>query len=87
MEILNSGVQTQKFLSAFSPPKSLLLSFLTPCGAMRLLNHVVTAGSGDHLLMVDALQARDLPDRGPITSQLISADRVWDIIFAKQPSQ
>ncbi|GGO39270.1 hypothetical protein GCM10008949_47090 [Deinococcus humi] len=37
--------------------------------------------------MIDANEAQDLPDRGPITPQLISGDRFWDIVFAEQPSQ
>ena len=85
MKVFNSGVQAQEFLSAFPPPESLLLAFLTPCGTVRLLNHIVTSGSRDHLLMVDIDQARNLPNRGSIASELIGTDRVWDIVFSQKP--
>lgn len=55
MEILSSGVQAQKFQRAFSPLKSWLLSFLTPCSTVSVFKHVVTAGRGDHRLMVKAI--------------------------------
>ncbi len=83
VEVLNPGMQAQKFLCAFSPSEALLLPFLTPCSAVGLLNHVITARCGAHLLVVDLDQVRDLPDRRSITPQLIGADRVWDLIFAE----
>ena len=54
---------------------------------MGLLNHVIAARRGDHLLVIDVSQARNASDRGSIASQLIGTDRVWDVIFAKQPDQ
>ena len=83
VEVFNPSVQAQKFLGPFPPFESNLLPLLTPCGTVRLLNHVVTARCTDHLLVVDVDQPRELPDRGPVTPQLIGADRVWDIVFAK----
>jgi hypothetical protein len=50
VEILDSGVQTQKFLCSFLPLKSVLLTSLTPCGTVRLLDDIVAAPRGDHLL-------------------------------------
>ena len=85
MKVFNSGVQAQEFLSAFPPPESLLLAFLTPCGTVRLLNQIVTSDSRDHLLMVDIDQARNLPNRGSIAPELIGTDRVWDTIFSQKP--
>ena len=85
MKVFNSGVQAQEFLSAFPPPESMLLAFLTPCGTVRLLNQIVTSDSRDHLLMVDIDQARNLPNRGSIAPELIGTDRVWDIVFSQKP--
>ena len=57
VEVLETGLQAETFLRAFPPLESLLLSFLTPCRTVRLLNDVVAAGRPDDLLMVNALQA------------------------------
>ena len=53
VKVLYSGVQVQKLLRSFLSLESLLLSFLTPCGTVRLFNQIVAACRGDHLLMVD----------------------------------
>jgi len=74
-------------LSAFPSFESLLTSFLSPCGAVFLLNHVVAPGRGNHLLVVDVNQARDLSYRSPITPQLVGVHDLWDIIFTQQPCQ
>jgi len=87
MEAGDPGVQAQEFLSALPPLESLLLSFLTPCRTARLFNDVVAAGRGDDLLMVDVDQARDLPDRGSVTSELIRMNDLWDIIFSQEAGQ
>ncbi len=50
---------------------------------MFLLNNVVTAGCGDHLLVVDICQARDLPNRGSVASELIGMNDLWDIIYTQ----
>ena len=63
VEIGHSGVQVEKRLRSFPPLESELLSLLTPCGTVGLLQDVVTARCGNHLLVIDALQARKLPDR------------------------
>ena len=57
VKIFGSGVQVQKFLCTFSPFKSLLVSLLTSCETVRLLDHMVTARCGDHLLVVDVVKA------------------------------
>ena len=54
---------------------------------MFLLNDIVAAGRGDHLLVVDVSQARDLPDRGSVAAQLISVNDFWGIVFTQQPHQ
>jgi len=38
VEVLETGMQAEKFLRAFSPLESLLLALLTLCGTMRLLS-------------------------------------------------
>ena len=54
---------------------------------MRLLNDVVAAREGNHLLVVTLDQVRALPDRGSIAPQLVGTDRVWDIVFAEESGQ
>ena len=53
VKVSDPGMQIQEFLSAFPSSESLLTSLLSPCGSMFLLNDVVAAGRGDHLLVVD----------------------------------
>jgi len=79
------GVQAQEFLSAFSSFKSLLTALLSSCGSMFLLDNIVTACRGDHLLMVDVSQARDLPDRGSVTAEMIGMNDLWDVVCSEQP--
>ena len=81
VEVGDPGVQTQKFLRAFPSFEPLLLSFLSPCGSVFLLNDVVAPGCRDHLLMVDINQPWNLPDRGSVASQLIRMDDLWDVVF------
>jgi hypothetical protein len=52
-----------------------------------LFDDVVAPGRGDHLLVVDVDQARDLSDRGPVAAELIGMDDLWDIVFSQQSSQ
>ena len=87
MEILNSGVQAQKFLRTFPLFKSLFWSFLTPCGTVRMLDHVVTAGGGNYPLMVDALQAQDLPDHSAVAAEMIGKNHLQDVVFIQQLCQ
>ena len=84
VQVGDSGVQTQEFLSAFLPFKPLLLSFLSSCRSMFLQGNVVTARGGDHLLVVDIYQARDLPNRGSVATELIGMNDLWDIVFFQQ---
>jgi hypothetical protein len=51
------------------------------------LNQVVAAGCPDDLLMVDLLKCWKFSDGGPITGQLVGADRIWDVEFAEQASR
>ena len=87
VKVLDSGVQAQKFLSAFPSFESLLLSFLTPCGTVRLFDHVVAPGRGNHLLVVDVDQTGDLPDRGPVAPQLIGVNDLRDVVFTQESRQ
>ena len=85
MKILDPGMQAKEFLRAFPSPEPLLTSLLTPCETVGLLDQVVTSSSRDHLLVVDIVETWYLPDRGPITPELIGADRVRHIVFTQQP--
>lgn len=87
VEVLDSGMQAEKFLCTCPALESLLLSLLTSCRPMRLFNYVVAARSGDHLLVVNVSQARDLPDRGSIAQKLVGVNDFWDIVFTKQSDQ
>jgi len=83
----HSGVQAQEFLCAFPPLESLLLSFLTSGRSVRLLNDVVAACRGDHLLVIDIDQTWDFPEGCPIPAELIGMTDLWDVVFAQQPGQ
>jgi len=37
--------------------------------------------------MVDLLKCWKFSDGGPVAGQFVSADRLWDVIFAEQASQ
>jgi len=63
VEIGHPGVQAQEFLSAFSSFEPLLTSLSSPCRSVFLLNNVVPPGCGDHFLVINVGQTRDLPDR------------------------
>ena len=84
VKVVDSGVQVQEFLRTLSPLESLLLSLLTPCGTVGLLDQVITSGSRDHLLVVDIDEARNLSDCGSIAPEQIGTDRVWDIVFSQK---
>ena len=86
VELLDPGVQAQKFLSTFPSLESLLLSLLTPCGTMRLFD-IVAAGCRDHLLVVDVDQTGERLDRGPIAVQLIGVNDLRDVVVTQQPGQ
>jgi len=52
-----------------------------------LLDDIVALGRWDDVLVIDVSQARDLPDHGSVTAQLIGVDDLWDVIFTQQPCQ
>jgi len=52
MEVVNPCVWAQKFLGSSPPLKSKLLSLLTPCRTMRLLDQAVATRYRNHLLVV-----------------------------------
>ncbi len=87
VKVANPSVQVEEFLRSLLPLESLLLSFLTPCRPVRLLNDVVALGCGDHLLVVDVDQARDPSNRSSVAAELVGMDDLWDIIFTQQPCQ
>ena len=80
VEVGHSGVQAQKFLSAFSSFEALLTSLLTPCRTVGLLDQVITTRCGNHLLMVDIDQTWDLPDRSAVTPQLIGVNKSFQTL-------
>jgi len=71
VEVGDSGMWIQEFMSAFPSSEPLLTALLSPCGPIFLRNEVVTGGCRDDLLVVDASQTRDFPGRGFITPRLI----------------
>jgi len=83
----DTGMQAQEFLSAFSSSEPLLTSLLSPCRSVFLFNNVVTLGCGDHLLVINVGQTRELPDRGSVTAELISMNDLWNVIFTQQSGQ
>ncbi len=85
VEVLYSCVQAKEFLRSLPPLESLLLAFLTPCRTVRLFNQVVAAGRGDHLLVIDLCQTRNLLDRRAIAGELVCANPVWDVVFTQEP--
>jgi len=87
VEVLDSCVQAQKFLSAFSPLESLLMSLLVPCRTLGLSNDVVTPGCRNYLLVINVDQTRDFPDRSSVAAELIGMDDLWAIVFSQQPGQ
>lgn len=87
VEVGHSGVQAQEFLSAFPSSEPLLTSLLTPCGTVGLLHNGVAARRGNHLLVIDALQARTLSDRRRVAPQLISMDNLWNVILTQEASR
>ena len=80
-------MQAQEFLRSFFILEALLTSLLTSCRAMFLLDDVVAAGCGDHLLMVDVSQTRDLSDCGSVTSELIRMNDLWDVILPQEAGE
>ena len=54
---------------------------------MRLFNQIAAARRGDHLLVVDVDQARELSDRGTTAAHLIGMYDFWDIVFTQKPDQ
>jgi len=87
VEIGDPGVQTQERLSTFPSSEPLLTALLSPCGSMFLLDNIVTARRGDHLLVINVGQTRDLPNRGSVTLKLIGVNDLWDVIFTQQSGQ
>ncbi len=81
------GVQAEKFLCTFPVLESLLLSLLTSCWRVRLFDQIVATRSGDHLLVVNVSQTRDLLDCGSRAQKLVGVNDFWDIIFNEQSDQ
>ena len=54
---------------------------------MFLFDDIVTAGLGDHFLVVDVGQARDLPNRRSVALELIGTNELWNVIFTQKPGQ
>ena len=84
MKIGDSGVQVKKSLRPLDLPESQLVSFLSPCGTVRLFNQVVTAGHGDDPLVIHLVEHWKLTDGGPVTRQLVGEGCFWDVIFVQK---
>ena len=87
IEVLNSGVQAQEFLSAFPAPESLLLPFLTPCGTVELFDHVAASRCGNHLMVDDVDEALNFSDLSAVTPQLIGVNDFWNVKFTQEPGE
>ncbi len=85
MEVLNPCLYVQKFLRSFPPLESELLSLLTPCRTMRLLDQIVATRCRTHLLVVGVDQARQFPDGCAVAAQLIGVNNLWDVVFTQEP--
>ena len=83
VEVGHSHVQVQEFLSAFPSSEPLLTSLLSPCGTVRLFDHVIAPGRGDDVLVVDVDQTRYFPNGHPVTPKLIGVNDLWDIVFSQ----
>jgi len=81
VEVGDPRVEAQKFLSALPSSEPLLASLLSPRGSVFLLNDIVAAGCGNHLLVVDVSQAWDLPDSGSVAAKLVGMNDLWSSVF------
>ena len=52
-----------------------------------MFDHIIAPGCGDHLLVVDVDQTRDLSNRGSVATELVGMDDLWNVVFAQQPGQ
>jgi len=87
VEVADSGVQVEAFLSAFPPSEALPTSLLPRYISVCLQGDVVIPSCRNHLLVVDVNQAGELSNRSPIAVERIDTNNCWDILFAQQPGQ
>lgn len=87
MELRDSGVKGEKFLS--SPPslETESAAFLLPGRSMRVLDQIVATGCGDHLSVVHVVEHGKLPEGCPIAPEFVSVDQLWDVVFPKQADE
>jgi len=81
VKVADSSVQIQNFLRSFLPLEFLLVSFLTPCRSVRLLNDVVAPACGDHQQVIDVDQARERSNRGSVAAERVGMDDLWNGVF------
>ncbi len=84
VEVRDSGVRGQEFLSPFSSFEAELSTFLLPSRARRLFNQVVAAGGGDDLHVLHRVEHGKLTHRRPVAPQLVGENGLWDAIFTEQ---
>ena len=84
MEVRDSGVQGEEFLCSFPALEAQLASFLLPGGSMRLLHQIVTAGGGDDLNVLHAVEHGNLTQRRPIAPQLVGMDHLRHVVFPQE---
>jgi len=87
VEVSDPGMEAQEGLGAFPSSEPLLTALLSSCGSMFLLNNVIAARRGDHLLVVNVSQARDLSDGCSVAPELVGMNDLWDSVFSQQPGQ
>ncbi|MDR6221398.1 hypothetical protein J2Y00_005034 [Deinococcus soli (ex Cha et al. 2016)] len=73
-------MQGEEFLSSFPALEAQLASFLLPGGSVRLLHQIVTAGGGDDLNVLHAVEHGNLTQRGHVLGIIfVQAEFVGDL--------
>ncbi len=87
VKVSHAGMQTQELLGALRSPESKPTSFLSSCGTVRLLDQVVAARCGGHLLVLHGVEHWKFPDGCTVAPQLISMDSRWNSVFPQQTGE
>ena len=87
VEVRDSGVQGEEFLSPFPSFEAELSTFLLPSRSMGVLNQVVAAGGGDDLNVLHGVEHGKLTQRRPVAPQLVGVNGLWNAIFTEQADE
>ena len=87
VEVRDSAVQGEEFLSPFPSFEAELSTFLLPSRSMGLLNQVVAAGGGDDLNVLHTVEHGKLTQRRPVAPQLVGVNGLWNAIFTEQADE